>query len=59
LVEDPVTVKKKPGQDEDEEEYEDRTPPPPPNMIYRGEWQMDLRHGYGVQEFYDGSRFEG
>ena len=29
------------------------------NMIYRGEWKLEMRHGYGVQEFYDGSRFEG
>ncbi len=33
--------------------------PPEPNMIYRGEWKNDLRHGYGIQEFFDGSRFEG
>ena len=33
--------------------------PPDPNMIYRGEWKNDLRHGYGIQEFFDGSRFEG
>jgi hypothetical protein len=32
---------------------------PEPNMIYRGEWKNDMRHGYGVQNFYDGSRFEG
>jgi hypothetical protein len=22
--------------------------PPDPNMIYRGEWKNDLRHGYGI-----------
>ena len=28
-------------------------------MVYKGEWKDDMRHGYGRQEFYDGSVFEG
>ncbi|CDW79672.1 UNKNOWN [Stylonychia lemnae] len=30
-----------------------------PQMVYKGEWRDDMRHGFGVQEFYDGSKFEG
>jgi hypothetical protein len=30
-----------------------------PNMVYRGEWKNDMRHGFGIQDFYDGSKFEG
>jgi len=28
-------------------------------MVYKGDWKDDLRFGYGIQEFYDGSKFEG
>jgi hypothetical protein len=39
-------------EDEDEEnpQFEEN-----PMQIYKGEWKDDMRHGYGVQEFYDGS----
>ena len=30
-----------------------------PKMIYKGDWKDDMRHGFGIQDFYDGSKFEG
>ena len=28
-------------------------------MVYKGEWKDDMRHGYGIQNFYDESFFDG
>eukprot|EP00347_Sterkiella_histriomuscorum_P016638 403352421 len=30
-----------------------------PKMIYKGDWKDDMRHGFGIQQFYDGSKYEG